>query len=82
MERPAGILCVTIRSDDSRFHFLAEHKLSITWYDGGPSLTWREERPQPGKAAGYLPISRGKSLEEAVDLAIDRWERQHGKPWP
>lgn len=70
------------RSDESRYRFLKEHKLSITWYDGGPSLTWREQRPEPGTAGGYLPVSRGKDLDDAIDQAIARWEKKHGRRWP
>lgn len=73
---------MSARSDSDRFRFLEEHQLSITWYDGGPSITWREKYPEPGSAAGYRPIARAKTLTEAVDIAITRWEKKHGKPWP
>lgn len=57
---------------------MAEHPLSVTWYDDGASIFWRG-RAQPGQPGAYHPVSRGRTLEEAIDKAIARWERQHGR---
>ena len=64
-------------TDEQRFRFMEEHKLSVTWYDDGASIFWRG-RAEPGKPGAYFPVSRGRTLEEAIDTAIARWERQHG----
>jgi hypothetical protein len=56
---------------------MAEHQLSVTWYDGGASIFWRG-RAKPGQPGAYHPVSSGSSLEEAIDNAIARWEQQHG----
>lgn len=73
---------MTDRTNESRFRFLEEHQLSITWYDNGASISWREQKPAPGRTAGYRPVARARTLAEAVDQAIERWERKHGKRWP
>jgi hypothetical protein len=65
-------------TNDLRFRFMEEHQLSVTWYDSGASITWREKRPAPGKTAGYRPVSRGRTLAAAIDIAIAKWEKQHG----
>jgi hypothetical protein len=65
-------------SDAERWRFLEDHELCVTWYDGGPSLAWREKRPPPGKTAGYRHLARGRTLTEAIDSVIARWNRKHG----
>src|SRR5437763_7286536 len=64
-------------SDAERFRFLADHELSVVWYDSGASISWREKWPEPGKTAGYVLLCRAKTLEEAIDSVIERWERKH-----
>lgn len=61
---------------DRRFRFLAQFELSLTWNDGQPTLFWRG-RASPGQPGGYFEIAKGATLEEAVDRAIDRWEKKH-----
>lgn len=65
-----------MRSDDERFRFLAEYKLSVTWHADGVSIFWRG-KDMPGEPGKYFPVSSGKTLGEAVDVAIARWERKH-----
>ena len=65
-------------TDAERWRFLEDHELCVTWYDGGPSLAWREKRPEPGKTAGYRHLARGRTLTEAIDSVIARWKRKYG----
>jgi hypothetical protein len=69
-------------SDAERFRFLADHELSVVWYDSGASISWREKWPEPGKTAAYILLSRATTLEEAVDNVIARWELKHGVAAP
>lgn len=66
-----------MRSDADRFRFIAQFQLSITWHDDSASLFWRG-KPQPGEPGAYFPIENARTLDEAVDRAMDRWEKQHG----
>jgi hypothetical protein len=66
-----------VPTDAERFRFLAEHKLSVVWYDDGASIHWRERWPEPGKAASYRNLSRARSLAEAVDIIIRKYLRKH-----
>jgi hypothetical protein len=69
-----------MRTDESRFRFLNEHRLSSTWTNDGCSLYWRGQ-DRPGHAGGFVPIAKGRDLPEATDLAIARWERKHKARW-
>lgn len=68
-------------TDEQRFRFMAEHQLSVTWYDDGASIFWRGNA-KPGQPAPYHPVSQGRTLAEAIDKAIARWESQHGRQIP
>jgi hypothetical protein len=65
-------------TDAERFRFLAEHKLSVTWTNDGASIFWRG-KDEPGKPGVYFPVASARTLEEAVDAAIARWERKQAK---
>lgn len=65
-------------SDSERFAFIEKHQLSITWNDSRASLFWRG-KAKPGEPGAYFPIADAGTLAEAVDNAIARWERKHGK---
>jgi hypothetical protein len=71
-------LILGVPTDAERWRFLADHELSVVWYDSGASISWREKWPEPGKIAAYRHLSRGKTLEEAVDVLIERYNRKHG----
>lgn len=68
-------------SDADRFRILADLKLSITWYDDKVVVFWRG-KAEPGKAAGYLPVSEGPTLEYATDEAIRRHEEKLARRQP
>lgn len=58
-------------TDAERFRILADHQLSITWYDNKVVVFWRG-KAKPGEAGGYRPIAEAPTLEEAADEAIRR----------
>jgi hypothetical protein len=69
-----------MRSDEERFRFLEQFKLSTTWSNDGVSIFWRG-RDSPGQPGQYFPVASGRTLEDAVDQAIARWEKKHGQPY-
>jgi hypothetical protein len=64
-------------SDEERFRFLEEFKLTTAWDDEEWTLFFRD------KSVAWLygrvcVISKGKTLAEATDAAIGRYNRKHG----
>ena len=64
------------RTNDQRIRFLSKFELSITWDDKNPTIFWRGPS-SPGQPGGYSEIAKGSTLEEAIDRAMDRWEKKH-----
>ena len=64
-------------SDEERLLFLGQFQLSVTWHDDVATIFWRG-RASPGQPGGYHEISKGKTLSEATDAAIQRYYRKHG----
>ncbi|MGH7604186.1 MAG: hypothetical protein ACRENK_09350 [Gemmatimonadaceae bacterium] len=65
-------------TDAERWQFLAKHELCVTWYDNGASISWREKWPAPGRIAGYRHLARGRTLEEAINKVMARYQQKHG----
>lgn len=65
-----------IPSDAERFRFLNQFKLTASWDDGGYTLFW-QEKSVPWQYGRLYVISKGKTLAEATDAAIGRYNRQH-----
>ena len=66
-----------MRSDEERLSFIEKFQLSVTWHDDVATIFWRG-RASPGRPGAYHEISRGKTLAEATDAAIERYNRKHG----
>ena len=64
-------------SDAERLRFLEQFQLSVTWHDDVATIFWRG-RASPGQPGGYHEISKGKTLAEATDAAIQRYNRKQG----
>jgi hypothetical protein len=64
-------------SDADRWRFLADHKLTLHT-DGGDYLVHWCRTSGPGEPPRFYPVSNGRTPEEAVDRAIDRYRRKHG----
>jgi hypothetical protein len=63
--------------DGERFRFLAEHKLTL--HTNGEHYMVHYCRSQgPGIPPLYYRVSNGASAQEAIDRAIERYNRQHG----
>jgi hypothetical protein len=66
-----------VPSDADRFRFLATHKLTL--HTNGEHYMVHYCRTQgPGMPPIYYPVSNGGSAEEAIDRAIERYNRKHG----
>lgn len=64
-------------SDADRFRFLASHKLTL--HTNGKDYMVHFCRTQgTGTPPIYYPVSNGASAEEAIDRAIERYNRKHG----
>jgi len=64
-------------SDAERFRFVAEHRLTLHT-DGGDYLVHWCRTSGPGQPPKFYPVSNGRTAEEAVDRAIERYNRKHG----
>ena len=66
-----------MRTDEERLRFIEKFQLSVTWHDDVATIFWRG-RASPGQPGGYHEITKGKTLAEATDAAIERYNRKHG----
>jgi hypothetical protein len=64
-------------TDDERFRFLDRFKLTASWDDEEFTLFWRE-KSVPWQYGRLYVISKGKTLAEATDAAMERYNRKHG----
>jgi hypothetical protein len=66
-------------SDAERWRFLSDHELTLHT-DGDPNgyLVHWVRTGEPGQPPKFYPVSNGKTAEEAVDRAIERYNRKHG----
>lgn len=64
-------------SDADRFRFLADRRLTLHT-DGNDYMVHFCRTQGPGKPPIYYPVSNGNSAEEAIDRAIERYNRKHG----
>jgi hypothetical protein len=68
-------------SDAERGRFLAEHSLTLhtDGGDNGYMVHWCRTAG-PGQPPKFYPVSNGRTAEEAIDRAIQRYNRNHGLP--
>ena len=66
-----------MRSDEERLRVIEKFQLSVTLHDDLATIFWRG-RASPGQPGGYHEISKGKTLAEAADATIERYNRKHG----
>lgn len=66
-------------TDAERWRFLADHALTLHADGGhyGYMVHWCRTAG-PGEPPRFYPVSNGKTAEEAVDRAIERYQRKHG----
>lgn len=60
-------------TDAERFRIIADLQLSLTWNTSDKKVVvfWRGPS-KPGQPGGYLPIAEGGTLDEAIDIAIEK----------
>ena len=66
-------------TDAERWRFLADHMLTLHTDGGhdGYMVHWCRTAG-PGEPPRFYPVSNGKTAEEAIDRAIERYNRKHG----
>jgi hypothetical protein len=65
-------------SDAERFRFLAKFRLQVSFHSDHVTLMWQEKVQHWEASPPYFPVASGKTLEEATDAAIERYNRKHG----
>lgn len=65
-------------TDAERWRFLADHMLTLHTDGGhyGYMVHWCRTAG-PGEPSRFYPVSNGKTAEEAIDRAIERYNRKH-----
>ena len=72
------LLCL-MPTDTERWRFLSDHQLTLHT-DGdhyGYVVHWCRTAG-PGQPPKFYPVANGKTAEEAIDGAIERYNRKHG----
>lgn len=66
-------------TDAERWRFLADHGLTLHTDTGdyGYMVHW-VRAGGPGEATKFYPVSNGRTAEDAIDRAIERYNRKHG----
>jgi hypothetical protein len=77
---PAEGLILWMPTGGERWRFLADHRLTLHTDGGdyGYLVHWCRT-PGPGQPPKFYPVSNGKPAEEAIDRAIECYERKHGR---
>jgi hypothetical protein len=65
-------------SDAERFRFIAKFRLHVSFHADHVTLMWLGEGAALGRSPPYYPVASGKTLEDATDAAIERYNRKHG----
>ena len=71
-----------VPSDSERWRFLADDRLTLHTDGEGYLVHWVRKGDNPGKPPKLYPVSTGDTAEEAIDRAIERWQRKHLVPRP
>ncbi len=67
-------------TDAERWRFMADNLLTLHTSGERYMVHWYRSQG-PGMPPRYYPVSEGGSADEAVDLAIERWERKHSRKY-
>lgn len=67
-------------TDAERWRFLADHALTLHTDGGdyGYLVHWCRTAG-PGQPPKFYPVSNGRTAEEAIDRAIERYDRKHDR---
>ena len=58
--------------------FLAKFRLHVSFHDDHVTLMWQEKVQHWEASPPYYPVASGKTLADATDAAIARYNRKHG----
>ena len=70
-------------TDAERWRFLADNNLTLGRSPGRCFVAHyaEPESPAQGRHGKITPIADGATADEAIDLAIERWEKKHKRPY-
>ena len=80
-QQRAWLKVTAMPTDAARWRFLADHGLTLHTDGGdyGYMVHWCRTAG-PGQPPRFYPVSNGKTAEEAIDRAMARYNRKHGRP--
>jgi hypothetical protein len=64
-------------TDAERFQFIAKFRLHVSFHADHVTLMWQQKVEHWEASPPYYPVASGKTLEEATDAAIARYNRKH-----
>jgi hypothetical protein len=67
-----------VPTDAERFQFIEKFRLHVAFHSDHVTLMWQERVQHWEASPPYDPVASGKTLEEATDAAIARYNRKHG----
>jgi hypothetical protein len=67
-----------VPTDAERFRFIAKFRLHVSFHDDHVALMWQEKVQHWEASPPYYPIASGKTLADATDAAIARYQHKHG----
>lgn len=73
----AGIRLALMPSDAERFQFIEKFRLHVSFHSDHVALMWQAKVQHWEASPPYYEVASGKTLAEATDAAIARWERKH-----
>jgi hypothetical protein len=65
-------------TDAERFQFIARFRLHVAFYADHVALLWQKRVEHWEASPPYHAVGSGKTLAEATDAAIERYNRKHG----
>jgi hypothetical protein len=73
-----AIKLYAMHSDAERWRFITQFRLHVSWHSDHVTLMWQRRVEHLEASPPYFPVASGKTLEEATDAAIARYNRKHG----
>lgn len=70
-----------MRTDADRWRFLADNSLALGRFKGGCFVVHFQPAARPDAPSNFYPVATAATPDEAIDAAIERWERKHRRRW-
>jgi hypothetical protein len=67
-----------VPTDAERLQFIAKFRLHVAFHADHVTLMWQEKVQHWEASPPYYPVASGRTLQEATDAAIARYNRKHG----